>query len=361
MHIDFRETGPIAKELREEIWTRFKSASTIINRRHQQHFEELKQTEQEHLDQKVVICEILEGIDYDSMTKFQDWNNKTLEIQTLQKKWREIGFAPQKQNKKIYDRYKEACDKFFKLKSEFFKQAKNNMGDNLSRKNALCQEINELCNSSDWKSATERVNAIQKEWREIGPTHKKQANLLWDRFTEACNNFYKAREKNSNIKSEEHENLFRKKAILSKLQSYNPAKITEEVKDIIQELVDEWNSIGHVPYRVKDKLAKEFDTLFDALAEKIEIHKKTRKQSSRGNRPAKDQSISLKDKLIHQYENLKSEIQTYENNLAAISSSSKSGNGFIDSINKTIETLKKEAEEIMNKIRNIEKEDNSED
>lgn len=361
LHIDFRETGPIAKELREEIWTRFKSASTIINRRHQQHFEELKQTEQEHLDQKVVICEILEGIDYDSLTKFQDWNNKTLEIQTLQKKWREIGFAPQKQNKKIYDRYKAACDKFFKLKSEFFKQAKNNMGDNLSRKNALCQEINELCNSSDWKSATERVNAIQKEWRETGPTHKKQANQLWDRFTEACNNFYKAREKNSNIKSEEHENLFRKKAILSKLQSYNPAKITEEVKDIIQELVDEWNSIGHVPYRVKDKLAKEFDTLFDALAEKIEIHKKTRKQSSRGNRPAKDQSISLKDKLIHQYENLKSEIQTYENNLAAISSSSKSGNGFIDSINKTIETLKKEAEEILNKIRNIEKEDNSED
>lgn len=361
LHIDFRETGPIAKELREEIWTRFKSASTTINRRHQQHFEQLKQTEQEHLDQKVVICELLESIDYDSLTKFQDWNDKTLEVQTLQKKWREIGFAPQKQNKKIYDRYKSACDKFFKMKSEFFKQAKTDMSDNLTKKNALCQEVEELCNTTDWERATDRINAILKEWREIGPIHKKQSNQLWDKFTEACNKFYKAREKGSSIKSEEHENLFRKKSILSKLKSYNPSKIGEDVKEAIQELIDEWNSIGHVPYRVKDKLTNEFNELFQALSEKLDLQKKSRKQNvQHNNRPAKDSSLSIKEKLTRQYENLKNEIQTYENNLAAISTSSKTGNGFIDSIKKNIESLKKEAEEILNKIRGLDKEDSAE-
>jgi hypothetical protein len=361
LHIEFRETGPIAKELREEIWTRFKSASTTINRRHQQHFEQLKQTEQEHLDQKVVICELLESIDYDSLTKFQDWNDKTLEVQTLQKKWREIGFAPQKQNKKIYDRYKSACDKFFKMKSEFFKQAKTDMGDNLTKKNALCQEVEELCNTTDWERATDRINAILKEWREIGPIHKKQSNQLWDRFTEACNKFYKAREKGSSIKSEEHENLFRKKSILSKLKSYNPSKIGEDVKEAIQELIDEWNSIGHVPYRVKDKLTTEFNELFQALSEKLDLQKKSRKQNvQHNNRPAKDSSLSIKEKLTRQYENLKNEIQTYENNLAAISTSSKTGNGFIDSIKENIASLKKEAEEILNKIRGLDKEDSAE-
>lgn len=360
LHIEFRETGPIAKELREEIWTRFKTASTTINRRHQQHFEQLKQTEQEHLDQKVVICEILEGIDYSALTRFQDWNDKTLEVQTLQKKWKEIGFAPQKQNKRIYERYKEACDKFFSLKSDFFKQAKNDMGDNLSKKETLCKEVEDLCNTSDWKSASDRVNAIQKEWREIGPIHKKHSNQLWDRFTEACSNFYRNREKSSSIKSEEHENLFRKKAILAKLKAFNPAKLTEDITEVIQSLIDEWNSVGHVPYRVKDKLNSEFDALFEKLSEKLELHKKIRKQPSRSNRPAKDQSLSLKDKLVRQYENLKNEIQTYENNIAAISTSSKTGNGFIDSIMNTIESLKKEAEEILNKIRAIDNEENKE-
>lgn len=358
LHIEFRETGPIAKELREEIWTRFKTASTTINRKHQQHFEQLKQTEQEHLDQKVVICEILESIDFDSMTRFQDWNEKTTEVQTLQKKWREIGFAPQKQNKKIYDRYKEACDKFFSMKAEFFKQAKNDMGDNLSKKNALCQEVEELCNATDWKAASDRVNAIQNEWREVGPVHKKHSNQLWDRFTEACLKFYKARDNGSSIKAEEHENLFRKKAILSKLKSFNPAKLTEDLKDTVQNLIDEWNSIGHVPFRVKDKLNSEFDALFEKLAEKLDIHKKIRRQAPRNNRPQKDSSLSLKEKLVRQYENLKSEIKTYENNLAAISTSSKTANGFIDSIMNTIEALKKDAEEILDKIRNL---DNNEE
>lgn len=352
LHIEFRETGPIAKELREEIWTRFKTASTTINRRHQQHFEQLKQTEQEHLDQKVVICEILESIDYSSMKHFQDWNDKTAEVQTLQKKWREIGFAPQKQNKKIFDRYKEACDKFFNLKSEFFKQTKNDMGENFEKKTALCKEVEELCNTTDWKNASTRLNAIHKEWREIGPTHKKHSNQVWERFTEACCNFYKARENGSSIKSEEHENLFRKKAILAKLKSFNPSKVTEDMKETVQALIDEWNNIGHVPFRVKDKLSSEFDSLFAALSEKLEIHKKNRKQIQRSNRTFKEQPTNMKEKLMRQYENLKNEIQTYENNLAAIST--KSGNSFIDGILNNIEILKKEAEDILNKVRDLE-------
>ena len=226
------------------------------------------------------------------------------------------------------------------------------MGENFEKKTALCKEVEELCNTTDWKNASPRLNAIHKEWREIGPTHKKHSNQVWERFTEACCNFYKARENGSSIKSEEHENLFRKKAILAKLKSFNPAKMTEDMKETVQALIDEWNNIGHVPFRVKDKLTSEFDSLFAALSEKLEIHKKNRKQIQRSNRTFKEQPTNMKEKLMRQYENLKNEIQTYENNLAAIST--KSGNSFIDGILNNIEILKKEAEDILNKVRDLE-------
>lgn len=353
LHNEFREIGPVAKELRNEIWERFKSASTVINRKHQQHFESIKKREQEHYDQKVAICEILESIDYTSLKKFQDWNRKTQEVQAIQQKWRDIGFAPQKQNKRVYERYKEACNNFFELKSQFFKQAKNEMSDNIAKKVALCEEVERLCSPEDWGVASKRVAEIQREWREIGPVQKRHFNPVWDRFAETCNQFYRERDKHAKgFKSEEHENLFRKRSILNKLRSYNPSSLQESDTEKIQLLIDEWNSIGYVPYRVKEKLSDEFNDVFSQLESVVKIQK-SRKESH--DRVLKDGAQNSKERLTRQYEALINEIKTYETNLASISLSSKNGNLFIESIQDKIKALKSDAQKIRNKIAELDK------
>ena len=352
LHQDFRETGPVSKESREEIWNRFKAASTVVNRRHQQHFEEIKKAEQEHLDQKVVICEIIEGIDLDSLKTFQSWNDKTQEILSLQAKWKEIGFAPAKQNQKIFDRFRAACDAFFSRKGEFFKQAKNDMTDNLARKTALCEQAEALQDSTDWKETGEKIAQLQKEWREIGPVQKKYTNQIWKRFIGACDHFYQARDKETSSKRhEENSNLARKKEILEKLQAFDVQNMTDDDVAAAQALVNEWQTIGFVPFKMKDKIAAAYKSTMEKLSSVVRAG--GRRQGGQRQAQQGREGGTLREKLMRQYENLKSEIQTYENNLGSINAKGKSGNSLIDSIRQRIDSLKEQAEDLFRQIREL--------
>ena len=354
LHQDYRETGPVSKESREEIWNRFKTASTVINKRHQQHFEELKDKEKENLDQKTVICELLEAIEYDKLTTFQNWNDKTQEVLALQKKWKDIGFAPAKQNQKIFERFRAACDQFFSRKGEFFKQAKTDMTANLEKKTALCEQAEALKDSTDWKATGDKMAELQKQWREIGPVQKKYTNSIWKRFIGACDYFYEQRDKNtSSKKHEENANLAAKKEILAKLKAFDAANLSDDDIQAIQQLVDEWNGIGFVPFKMKDKIAADFKAVMEPFGSVVRTGRG--RQSQRGGSPR--ESGSPREKLQRQYEQKKSEIQTYENNLGFMNASSKSGNGFVDAIKSKIEELKKEADEILAQIRALDSEE----
>ena len=354
LHQDYRETGPVSKESREEIWERFKAASTVINKRHQQHFEQIKDKEKENLDQKTVICELLEGIEYDKLTTFQHWNDKTQEVLALQKKWKDIGFAPAKQNQKIFERFRAACDSFFSKKGEFFKQAKTDMTANLEKKTALCEQAEALKDSTDWKATGEKMAELQKQWREIGPVQKKYTNTIWKRFIGACDYFYEQRDKNtSSKKHEENTNLAAKKEILAKLKAFDAANLTDDDVQAIQQLVDEWNGIGFVPFKVKDKIAAEFKALTESFGSVIST--KRGRQSQRGG--AAREAGSPRERLQRQYEQKKSEIQTYENNLGFMNASSKTGNGFVDAIKEKIEALKKEADDLLAQIKSLDAEE----
>ncbi len=348
LHQDYRETGPVSKESREEIWTRFKTASTVINKRHQQHFEQLKEKEKENLDQKIVICELIEGVEFDKLTTFQQWNEKTQEVLALQKKWKDIGFAPAKQNQKIFERFRTACDKFFSLKGEFFKQAKDDMTGNLEKKTALCEQAEALKDSTDWKATGEKMAELQKQWREIGPVQKKFTKSIWKRFIGACDYFYEQRDKNtSSKKHEENANLAAKKEIIAKLKAFDAANLSDDDIQAIQQLIDEWNGIGFVPFKVKDKIAAEFKAVVDSFGGAVST--KRNRQSQRGG-AARDAG-SPRERLQRQYEQKKSEIQTYENNLGFMNASSKTGNGFVDAIKAKIETLKQEADDLLAQIK----------
>lgn len=354
LHQDYRETGPVSKESREEIWNRFKTASTVINKRHQQHFEQLKEKEKENLDQKTVICELLEGIEYDKLNSFQSWNEKTQEVLALQKKWKDIGFAPAKHNQKIFERFRAACDLFFSRKGEFFKQAKTDMTANLEKKTALCEQAEALKESTDWKETSDKMAELQKQWREIGPVQKKYTNSIWKRFIGACDYFYEQRDKNtSSKKREENANLAAKKDILAKLQAFDAASLSDDDIQTIQQLVDEWNGIGFVPFKVKDKIAAQFKAAMEPFASVV---------STRRGRPAQRggsvrESGSPRERLMRQYEQKKAEIQTYENNLGFMNASSKAGNGFVDAIKAKIETLKQEADDLLAQIKSLDAED----
>ena len=354
LHQDYRETGPVSKESREEIWNRFKTASTVINKRHQQHFEQLKEKEKENLDQKTVICELLEGIEYDKLTTFQHWNDKTQEVLALQKKWKDIGFAPAKHNQKIFERFRAACDLFFSRKGEFFKQAKTDMTANLERKTALCEQAEALKDSTDWKETGDKMAELQKQWREIGPVQKKYTNSIWKRFIGACDYFYEQRDKNtSSKKREENANLTAKKEILAKLKEFDADNLSDDDIQAIQQLVDEWNGIGFVPFKVKDKIAAQFKAAMEPFANMV---------STRRGRPAQRggaarETGSPREKLMRQYEQKKAELQTYENNLGFMNASSKAGNGFVDAIKAKIETLKQEADDLLAQIKSLDAEE----
>ena len=356
LHQEFRETGPVAKEQREEIWARFKAASTIINKRHQQHFENIKEKEQRNLDEKTVICEIVESMEYDKIQTFQDWHDKTEEILALQAKWKTIGFAPQKMNTKIFERFRAACDEFFKRKSEHFKSLKVNMNENLEKKKQMCEKAEALKDSTDWKATAEILTKLQKEWKEIGPVAKKHSETIWKRFVSACDYFYEQKNKaESSHKVVEQENLEKKKAILNKLSEYNAMDAEAISAEAIKQLSKEWNAIGHVPFKEKDRIYKQYHALVDSMYNKLNISASQKKlKNFKSNISNKENNIYReRERLVRAYENMKNEIQTYENNLGFLNSTSKKGNGLVQEMNRKVEKLKADLDLILKKIEMI--------
>ena len=353
LHQEFRSIGPVAKDLRESIWARFKAASTAVNRRHQQHFEILKEKEQNNLDQKTVICEIAESMDYDSLKTFADWDNKTQEILALQAKWKTIGYAPQKMNVKIFERFRAACDEFFKRKAVFFKQIKENMAENLEKKKALCEKAEALKDSTDWKQTAEILTQLQKEWKTIGPVAKKHSDAVWKRFIGACDYFFAQKNKaTSSQRSVEAENMAKKEEIIKQLIALDASGVTDNnTTEQTRALIKEWNSIGHVPFKEKDRLYNEFHKWVDKLFDKLNLSATERKLSDFKSGLSKGDSLYRdREKLVRTYENLKSDIQTYENNLGFLTSASKKGNTLVAEVTRKIERLKGDMELVLKKI-----------
>ena len=351
LHQEFRETGPVAKEQREEVWNRFKAASTVINRRHQQHFEEIKEKEQRNLDEKTVICEIVEGMEYDKMTTFQDWHDKTEEILALQAKWKTIGYAPQKMNTKIFERFRAACDEFFKRKTEHFKSLKNGMNENLEKKRLLCEQAEALKDSTDWKATADKLAQIQKDWKNIGPVPKKHSEIIWKRFVTACDYFFEQKTKaTSSQKSVELVNLEKKKEIIAQLTAFNQEGGNNETE--IRALMKEWNNVGHVPFKEKDKLYKQYRSVVDELFNKLNLSASEKKlnnfKSSISNKEGN--LYREREKLVRAYENMKAEIKTYENNLGFLTSSSKKGNSLVNEMNRKVEKLRADLALVQKKI-----------
>ncbi|MBQ9498980.1 MAG: DUF349 domain-containing protein [Bacteroidaceae bacterium] len=362
LHQEFRDTGPVAKDLREEIWTRFKNASTIVNRRHQKHFEQLKEQERQNLDQKTVICEIVEGIDFNELKNFSDWDNKTKEIIALQNKWKTIGFAPQKMNTKIFERFRKACDEFFHKKAEFFKETKDVMTQNLEKKRALIEKAEALKESTDWKATSEQFVKLQKEWKEIGPVARKYSDAIWKKFIGACDYFFEQKGKaTSSQRSTEQINLEKKKAIISQLQELQQQAEDSEVAQKVRDLMKEWNETGHVPFREKDKIYKQYHELVDNAFKQFNMSSVGKKFSNFKSavKDAQDkgaQSIyKEREKLVRNYETMKSELITYQNNLGFLTASSKKGNSLLDELNKKVEKLQEDIKEAEEKIREMDK------
>ena len=353
LHQEFRNIGPVAKELRESIWARFKAASTAINRRHQQHFEELKEKEQNNLDQKTVICEIAEAMEYDTFKTFADWEDKTKEILALQAKWKTIGYAPQKMNVKIFERFRAACDEFFKRKAAFYKDIKNSMAENLEKKKALCEKAEALKDSTDWKATADILTKLQKEWKTIGPVSKKHSDAVWKRFIGACDHFFAQKNKaNSSQRSVESDNMAKKENIISQLHEIEKAGNEDEsIADKIRGLIKEWNGIGHVPFKEKDRLYNDFHSTVDRLFAKLNITASEKKLSSfKSNLSSGNNLYRDREKLVRTYEGLKNDIQTYENNLGFLTSASKKGNSLVQDIQRKIERLKGDMELVTKKI-----------
>lgn len=362
LHQEYRDCGPVAKDVREEVWKRFKEASTVINRKHQQHFEDIKNEENKNLELKTAICEQIENIDIENIQTAPLWNEMTQKVIELQNEWKKIGFAPQKMNVKIFERFRAACDRFFTAKSEFFKGLKDNLVQNLEAKKALCEKAEQLKDSKDWKKTADTLIRLQKEWKSIGPVAKKESDAIWKRFVAACDYFFEQKEKvASTLHNEEHENLKKKKEVIAKLTALASEK-AESTREALQELTKEWNEIGHVPFKDKDKLYEEYKALIDGIYKSLNA-KNGRKRLNKFKESIKDRAHEggnnlqrERERLIRVFENMKAEIKTYENNIGFLNSSSKSGNGLLAEINRKVEKLKDDLELQKQKILALEEE-----
>ena len=368
LHQEYRDTGPVAKELRDEIWARFKAASTLLNKKHQQYFETQKEAEQDNLDKKTVICEIVEGIDYGKLNGFQAWDKKTQEVIALQNKWKTIGYAPQKLNVKIFERFRSACDEFFKKKSEYFKAAKARMNENLEKKRALVERAEALKDSKEWKETAEELVKIQKEWKSIGPVAKRYSDTLWKRFIAACDYFFEQKgAATSSQRSIESENLKRKKAIIEELKELLNKEESEENNQQIHKLMTEWNEVGHVPFKEKDKVYEQYRAMVDKLYKTFNLSAASKKVSKFRAAVSKVQETGIqavyreREKLVRNYENLLNELHTYENNLGFLNATSKSGNSLLTELTKKMDKLKAEIEVAKEKIRHIDEDIQQED
>ena len=363
LHQEFKETGPVAKELREEIWTRFKAASTIVNKRHQQHFEELKRKEGENLELKTALCEKIEAIDLATIKTAAEWEAQTQQIIALQKEWRTIGFAPQKMNVKIFERFRSACDRFFTEKAAFFKRLKEAQAQNLAKKTALCEQAEALKDSTDWKATADQLMQLQKEWKTIGAVPKKYSESLWQRFIGSCDYFFEQKNKNmASQRGEEKENLKKKEEVIEKLKALLESDEEGNKQETVRELMKEWNEIGFVPFKEKDKIYKAYHDTVDQLFKALNMSSARRRLDNFKNNLKNEmkeggQGVSReRERLVRAYENKRNEIKTYENNLGFLTCSSKKGSSLLNEMNKKVEKLKDELNLIGEKIAAIDKE-----
>ena len=365
LHAQYREIGPVAKDLREQIWARFKAASTVINKKHQQHFEELRAKEEENLAKKTELCEKVEALAKEENKGIGDWEKHSKAIIALQQEWKTIGFAPQKMNVKIFERFRAACDDFFSRKSEFFKQLKQQFAANAEKKRELIKKAQEMTDSTDWKATGDKFVALQKEWKTIGAVPKKLGDQLWNEFLTACNHFFDAHNAaHAGTRTEEKANLQKKRDIIAQLKEL-AEKGVEDAQDKVQELVDAYNAVGHVPFKEKDKIFKEYHDVLDKIYSDLHVSVARRrldnfKQNLRNvAKRGEDAVDNERGRLARRYEQLKQEIATYENNLGFLNISSKKGNSLVDEMNRKVQRLKDDAELVRQKIKAIDSQDNN--
>ena len=362
LHQQWREIGPVARKDREKIWLRFKEASTKINKKYQQHFEEIKEQENENLKKKTELCEKLESIDYSKLVNINDWKRQMNEVLDIQEQWRRIGHVPRKSRTKIYERYHEACNTFFKNKSAFYKSMRQEMEENLRKKIALCERAEALKDSQDWKNTTQEMIEIQKEWKEIGLVPRKYVDSIWKRFITACDYFFEQKKMHTSSQYEsETKNLEEKNGIIEKIKNIDPTLPSEEALTQLHQLIDEWYEIGHVPYKLKDKVYKEFHEAVNAQFDRLNIDKLERKLGNGGihssdplkSSNTRNQNYRERERLMRQYERMKNELQTYENNIGFLSVSSKRGNSLLEDMNRKVEKIKADLDLIARKIEAI--------
>jgi hypothetical protein len=362
LHQQYREIGPVAKDLREEIWNRFKAASTVINKRHQQHFEELRAQEEENLAKKTALCEKVEAIAKEECTSSAEWEKQTKAIIAIQQEWKTIGFAPQKMNVKIFERFRAACDDFFGKKGTFFKEMKERFAENAAKKQKLVEQAQALADSTEWRSTSDKLIALQKEWKTIGIVPKKLGDQLWNDFLTACNKFFEARNAaTAGTRNEERENLEKKKNIIEQLTAL-AEEGGDDLQEKVQQLTDEFNQIGHVPFKEKDNIFKAYRAILDKLYKELNIKTARRRldnfKSNLKNVAERGANAldSERSRLMRRYEQLKQEINTYENNIGFLSASSKKGNSLIDEMNRKVQKLKDDLQLTRDKIKAIDAE-----
>jgi hypothetical protein len=360
LHQQWRETGPVSKEMREEIWQRFKAASTIINKKYQTHFESVKEQERISMERKTAICDIIENIDYAVLTSLRDWESKQKEILNMQTEWKSLGFAPRKVNAKLFERYRKAVDTFFKRKNEYSKELRGELEKNLELKITLCEKAEALKDSTDWRATSEKLIALQKEWKTIGSVPRKNGDSVWKRFVTACDHFFEQKHlATSELKGNEINNLAIKKQIIDNIIAIDGSLDPDEAMELLRGYMNEWNSIGFVPFKEKDKLNLEYNHALDAHFERLKIDKNDRKlqmyRTTIGelSEKGKGKLYSEREKLMRAYERLKTDLQTYENNIGFLSVSSKGGGGLVKDLKQKIEKLKDEMKLLIKKIEAI--------
>ena len=362
LHQEYREIGPVAKELREEIWTRFKNASTVINKKHQQHFEDLRAKEEDNLAKKTALCEKIEAINLKEKKQASDWEDATKTIIEIQGEWKKIGFAPQKMNVKIFERFRIANDEFFSKKADFFKNIKSQYAENLEKKQKLVEKAKLLADSTDWKKTGDKLIQMQREWKNIGFVPRKQGDQLWKEFLGACNKFFDARNKlNAGARSEEHANLDKKREIIAKLNEL-VENAGEHLQKNMQDLIAQYNAVGHVPFKEKDKVYQEYHEVMDKLYKTVRSNNAKRHIHNFKNnlKNVAEKGVNALDnergRLLRRYDQLRAEITTYENNLGFLNAASKKGNSLVEEMNRKVEKLKEDLKLVKEKIKAIDAE-----
>ena len=362
LHDEWRVIGPVAKELREELWNRFKDASTEVNKRYQSFFEARKEVERKNEEAKTALCEEIEAIDMNALTSFAQWDEATKHVLDLQSRWKTLGFASRKMNNVLFERFRKTCDEFFARKAEYFKAVKERMAANLEKKKTLCEKAEALKDSTDWKATTDIYVALQKEWKTIGPVAKKHSDAIWKRFVSACDYFFA--QKNSQLASTrqaEQENLEKKREIIARLKAIDESVEPDEAIKTVRELMAQWNTIGYVPFKEKDKIYKEYQAQLDILFARLNMNETrnrlsnfsaTVQQMADGNH---DKLYRERERLLRMYDQKKAELQTYENNVGFLNISSKKSSGLLKEMERKMQKIREEMQLIEQKVQLIDK------